>query len=224
MKKENKEIGYGQELLYPPKTENDLVGVLTAIGAVVVALIALVLIVNHFSYAVNPNRYASGTQSMPYTTDQSTENGYAADEPDASDSVMDYAVSEDTGDAYTDDMSDAAGSDAAPSYGNVTGGGDGADAALSYDGDYVLQDSASRLLTTADLQGLSAQQLRLARNEIYARHGRIFDDETLQSYFESKDWYVGTVPGVEFTEDMLNDIEKENARFISAYESEMGYN
>ena len=32
--------------------------------------------------------------------------------------------------------------------------------------------------------------INLAKNELYARHGRKFKSKELQEYFESKDWYV----------------------------------
>lgn len=37
---------------------------------------------------------------------------------------------------------------------------------------YVIPDSSSRYLSTSELQGYSDWQLYIARNEIYARHGR----------------------------------------------------
>ena len=43
-------------------------------------------------------------------------------------------------------------------------------------GDYVLPDSDTKLLTDADVSGLSAYDLYLARNEIFARHGRMFEN------------------------------------------------
>ncbi|MBR2063961.1 MAG: YARHG domain-containing protein, partial [Bacteroidales bacterium] len=41
-------------------------------------------------------------------------------------------------------------------------------------------------LTKSDLAGFGPEVCRVARNEIYARHGRIFTDEILKAYFESK--------------------------------------
>ncbi len=89
--------------------------------------------------------------------------------------------------------------------------------------EYILPDSSTRELTVEDLQGLSQEQLRLARNEIYALEGRKFQDEDLQAYFDSKSWYQGTIEPGEFTDDMLSDIERANVNLISDYEKEMGY-
>lgn len=57
------------------------------------------------------------------------------------------------------------------------------------DSEYILPESNVRLLTEADLSGLSKEELRLARNEMFARYGMIFGVEDLDSYFASKSWY-----------------------------------
>ena len=87
-----------------------------------------------------------------------------------------------------------------------------------YDEDYILPDSGTRKLTNSDLAGLDADELELARNEIYAREGRRFNTEYIQDYFDDKWWYVGTIAPEDFTEDMLNDVEKYNVNFIRDYE------
>lgn len=94
---------------------------------------------------------------------------------------------------------------------------------LGTDADYILPDSDKKLLTEEDLDGLSADDCKLARNEIYARHGRKFNDEEIQSYFDSKDWYEGTVEPDDFKDEYLPEIERKNVQFISDYEEEKGY-
>lgn len=92
------------------------------------------------------------------------------------------------------------------------------------DGDYILPDSSSRLLTDADIEGLSARELNYAKNEIYARHGRIFDSPELREYFESKSWYEGEYTAEEFDAEsgsILNENEKKNAEFLSDAENEL---
>ena len=89
--------------------------------------------------------------------------------------------------------------------------------------EYIFAKSGEEYLTRSDLEGLTAQELSYARNEIYARHGRRFQDAALQSYFDSKDWYSGTIDPEEFTESMLNQYEKANAELILDYEKEKGY-
>ena len=87
--------------------------------------------------------------------------------------------------------------------------------------DYILPDSATRLYTKAELDKFSAEELKIARNEIYARYGRKFKDEKLQSYFDSKDWYVGVYTPEEFdkiSNSILSDTEKTNADLIKEVE------
>lgn len=89
--------------------------------------------------------------------------------------------------------------------------------------DFIIPDSSSREISKSELRGLSKHDLMLARNEIYARNGRLFDDDELQTYFNSKDWYDGYVKPKNFTESMLSSIERRNIDTIVNYEREMGY-
>ena len=59
-------------------------------------------------------------------------------------------------------------------------------------GDYVLPESDTRTYSKSEIEDLSDYELYIARNEIFARHGRIFQNDDLQDYFESKSWYHGT--------------------------------
>lgn len=59
-------------------------------------------------------------------------------------------------------------------------------------GVYIIADSDTRRITNEDLKRLSKEECRLARNEIYARHGRRFHDSQLQEYFDAQSWYEGT--------------------------------
>ncbi len=89
---------------------------------------------------------------------------------------------------------------------------------------YILPFSDQRALSKSDLEDLTADECRLARNEIYARHGRRFKDESIQAYFNSKDWYEGTIDPDDFSENILSDTEKANRDLIVEYEKEKGYN
>lgn len=82
--------------------------------------------------------------------------------------------------------------------------------------EYVLPDSDSRAYTYDELSSLSNDELRLAINEIYARHGRIFDAADLQNYFNSKSWYNGTVSADDFSESVFNTYEKSNVDLLSS--------
>lgn len=94
---------------------------------------------------------------------------------------------------------------------------------VAVNSEFILPDSSVRVLDKSELAGFSAEQCRLARNEIYAKHGRMFDDAGLQNYFNSRSWYHGTIPAKQFNDNMLSDIEIQNRNLIIAFEKEMGY-
>ena len=84
--------------------------------------------------------------------------------------------------------------------------------------DYVLPGSSSQYLSASDVKNLSSYQLMIARNEIYARHGRKFNDSELQAYFNGKSWYKGTVNPEDFSTSVFNDYEIKNIQLIQSYE------
>lgn len=85
----------------------------------------------------------------------------------------------------------------------------------NYAGDYVLPNSGTKLLTSSDIKGLSKYDLALARNEIYARHGRKFQTPEYSAYFSGKSWYKLN-PNYNYSNDdsNLNNIERKNVLFI----------
>lgn len=90
------------------------------------------------------------------------------------------------------------------------------------DSEYILPESDSRKLTRADLQGLSKEELRLARNEIFARHGMIFGVADLDAYFGEKSWYKPTVAYDDFYDTVeMNAYEEANLSLILSVEAEM---
>ncbi len=79
--------------------------------------------------------------------------------------------------------------------------------------DFIFANSDRVRLTAAMLRGLTADQLRLARNEIYARRGRFFRDPALAAHFGRFAWYrpyAWDVP--------LNAVEQANVRLIASLE------
>lgn len=86
-------------------------------------------------------------------------------------------------------------------------------------GGYILPDSATRRLTQADVADLTWEQCCLARNEIYARHGRIFQTPQIAAYFEAQSWYHGTVPAASFDSNTLSPVEHANVDFLAGYEN-----
>lgn len=68
-------------------------------------------------------------------------------------------------------------------------------------------------LTKDDLMGFTKAELRIIRNEIYARHGYIFDSKDLRDYFMKKEWYKPRTKNVK-----LSAIEQYNVNLIKQYE------
>ena len=89
--------------------------------------------------------------------------------------------------------------------------------------EYVMPYSDEYAYSLEDIEGATQELCKLARNEIYARHGRIFDDPDLQAYFESTSWYEGYLTADEFDDSVLNDIERSNIDVIVQYEKEQGW-
>lgn len=92
-----------------------------------------------------------------------------------------------------------------------------------WESEYMLPYSDIAYVYEADLIDFTAWGCKIARNEIYARHGRLFKDQELQDYFNSLSWYVGYISPDEFEESMLSEIERANVQTITAYEKKMGY-
>ena len=76
----------------------------------------------------------------------------------------------------------------------------------------------NKAITEQMLQGLSLHELRLIRNEIYARHGRMFRAEWLQQYFFFQPWYT---PDENFKDEQLSGNDKPNVETIVKYENQL---
>ena len=76
----------------------------------------------------------------------------------------------------------------------------------------------NKLITPAMLRGLSLHELRLLRNEVYARHGRMFKTMWLDQYFGGQPWYD---PNPNFKDEELSGPDKTNVETIVAYENKL---
>ncbi len=83
---------------------------------------------------------------------------------------------------------------------------------------YILPDSDSRFYTEVELSTLSEEEFTLAKNEIYARHGRIFTTDYIREYFESQPWYQGTIEPDDFSDSVFNEYEQANIDLMAAME------
>lgn len=88
--------------------------------------------------------------------------------------------------------------------------------------DYIFLNSDTKLLSDAELEAVTPEDLRIGKNEIYARHGRRFSSGDLQAWFDSKSWYVGSIEADAFDEGVLNQNEKDNVKKIVSFQEKKG--
>ncbi len=91
---------------------------------------------------------------------------------------------------------------------------DNAQPASSARGDFLIPDSDRRILTVGDLKSLSREELRIARNEIFARRGRYFEAADLKSRFGRFSWYVPNT-----WNPKLSPIEQANITLMDQFEN-----
>lgn len=87
----------------------------------------------------------------------------------------------------------------------------------SSDDYYILPYSNESYISEEDLTDLSQQEVSLARNEIYARHGRKFSTPEIHDYFMEQPWYTEIYEPEEFdsmANEVFNEYEKENVKTI----------
>lgn len=85
--------------------------------------------------------------------------------------------------------------------------------------EFVIFDSGTKVLTQQDTANLSTEELMYARNEIYARHGYIFTDPDIKSYFERKSWYKPKYTKEQFSDTLFNTTEVQNIQFLLSQEN-----
>lgn len=78
----------------------------------------------------------------------------------------------------------------------------------------IIPDSSDRLLSAEELGNYSALELRIARNEIFARHGLRFSDPSLRTHFSQFSWYGATSDSVD-----LSATEKANVTLLKSAEA-----
>lgn len=88
--------------------------------------------------------------------------------------------------------------------------------------EFIFPDSDKKYLSEDEIRAKTVEDLMVGRNEIFARHGYMFEDAGLKSHFESTSWYQGTVASSEFnSEQVFNEFEKKNVELIKKVEDEI---
>lgn len=179
------------------KKTNVWVPVAVIIGILLVAMIVLTV----FMVVTGRSAGNTGSSSSKYHAD-STQSDVKPQDSD--DYIQDVSLDEFSIGGSSDDSS-------------ASDNAEAAEVAMEDSNGYILPDSDSRKLKKSDLAGMTAQQLSYAKNEIYARHGRVFKSSELQDYFNEKDWYE---KNDDFKDEDLSKKEAENTKFIAAYQKD----
>ena len=147
---------------------------------------------------------------------------FKSDKPD--DNLADAPVPNDVSaeDNSEPDSGAASNEDEAISENNSSEG-DSSDGTLGED--YLLP-SSTKELTLDDITGMSAKDLRLAINEMYARHGYYFGPGANQRYFDEKPWYNPDM-SIKSPNDIVEnftEIENKNLSFLATQERRLKNN
>lgn len=87
--------------------------------------------------------------------------------------------------------------------------------------EYILPNSDTVKYTREQLQDLTLEELRIARNELFARYGTYFGAADLDEYFKTKSWYTAKMSVSEFYDQIdMNEIELANLNLIRQIEEE----
>jgi hypothetical protein len=75
------------------------------------------------------------------------------------------------------------------------------------------EELSRKPVTKKILTGLFVEDLRKLAEEIPARHGKVFKDASLRTYFQSLPWYR---PNPRYRASMLSKVERQNLTFLQA--------
>lgn len=81
--------------------------------------------------------------------------------------------------------------------------------------DGLYPQATTRSLTHNELVSMSMSELKIMRNEIFARHGYLFKTAEMKNHFSSQSWYQ---PRFSDVSHLLTPIERENIKLIKRYE------
>jgi hypothetical protein len=79
-------------------------------------------------------------------------------------------------------------------------------------------EASSRLLTSEDLTGKTIWELKIMRNEIFAKYGYKFKSEDMKEYFGKQKWYK---PEYDDVKSKFTEIENANIKMIKQYEDDL---
>jgi small-conductance mechanosensitive channel len=77
-------------------------------------------------------------------------------------------------------------------------------------------EASERDLDDSELSDMTERELKIMRNEIFARHGYIFKTKDMKNYFSAQSWYRPMYSNVT---NRITIIEKKNIDLIKSFEN-----
>lgn len=93
-----------------------------------------------------------------------------------------------------------------------------------YADDFIFPGSDEEYLSESDVEDLDQADTQQAINEIYARHGRIFQKDPYKSYFAACEWFKPTYTADEFKDEWFNEYETKNIQLLSSHRDDLSVN
>lgn len=82
-----------------------------------------------------------------------------------------------------------------------------------------LFDTAGKVYTADEFNGVPAEVIHVAKNEIYARHGYSFKDAEIYNYFMGQIWYTPSVMPADFSEEIFTETEIKNLDLLNSIDT-----
>ena len=82
-----------------------------------------------------------------------------------------------------------------------------------------LADTANKVYSASDFQGMAPEVIHAIKNEMYARHGYSFRDQSLYNYFMGQVWYNPSILPADFDEKTFTETEVKNLDMLNSIDT-----
>lgn len=200
------------------------------IAAIIIAIIALIAIIAFAVVSCNGQATSGSDETSSQATSESatatSDSASSASTTSSTSSASASATSTSAASASASAASASAASEAAAQTVDPTQrqNAQPEPEPVYYNDYYVLPDSSYYYYSYNELNGMSTYDLYIARNEIFARHGRMFNRSDLQDYFNSQAWYEPLYTPAQWDSmgNQLTDAEIQNVKVMQQVEKDKG--
>lgn len=209
------------------------------IAAIIVAIIALIAVIafavvmltqpatsgsSEASSAATSASASTTSDSSTATSSTSSASTSSASASTSSQSASTASASASATSASADAAAAAAAAEAAAQQQQQQAAQPEPEPTYYYNDYYVLPESSYYYYSWDELSGMSSYDLYIARNEVYARHGRMFNRSDLQDYFNSQAWYEPLYTPAQWDSmgNQLSDAELSNVKLMKQVEESKG--